>query len=77
MPRRQSLLAQQLSGYKRPTAPYLSEVAEEGRSKEDVADYRRLSTLYGSNIKTVAMTKQRRKSRSTFAVSMAHAAPRY
>ena len=63
MPRRQSLLAQQLSGYKRPTAPYLSEVAEEGRSKEDVADYRRLSTLYGSNIKTVAMTKQRRKSR--------------
>ncbi|GMH97998.1 hypothetical protein TrST_g1248 [Triparma strigata] len=62
MVRRQSVLAEQLSGMKR--APPSYEVNDEPQvDKAKVANFRRLSTLYGSNVNTVAKTKNRKSKR--------------
>jgi len=62
MPRR-TLLAEQLSGIKRNPIAQLPEDSFDKQDREKQSNFRRLSTLYGSNVNTVQMTKQRRKSR--------------
>ena len=62
MPRR-TLLAEQLSGKKRQPTAGLDTDPLDKEDKETQQNFRRLSTLYGANVKTVAMTKERRKTK--------------
>jgi hypothetical protein len=62
MPRR-TLLAEQLSGKKREPTAGLDTDPLDKQDKEKQQNFRRLSTLYGTNVRTVALTKERRKTK--------------